>query len=98
MSAHSPRLQFLTKLLDSPKTEAKGVVLVKGSWYATRGSPRLPFNLNQSILFPDLSPFFCFGMFHISLGRGCIDIPTYLMICRQTQTRPGGQLGGEGER
>ena len=30
MSAHSPRLQFIIGLLDSPKTEAKGVVLVKG--------------------------------------------------------------------
>ena len=31
MSAHSPRLQFVTRLLDSPKMEAKGVVLVRGS-------------------------------------------------------------------
>ena len=30
MSAHSPRLQFVTRLPNSPKTEAKGVVLVKG--------------------------------------------------------------------
>ena len=30
MSAQSPRLQFLTGLLDSPKTEAKGVILVRG--------------------------------------------------------------------
>ena len=30
MSAHSPRLQFVTGLPDSPKTEAKGVVLVRG--------------------------------------------------------------------
>ena len=30
MSAHSPRLQFVTGLPGSPKTEAKGVVLVKG--------------------------------------------------------------------
>ena len=32
MSAHSPRLQFVIELPDSPKTEAKGVVLVKGLW------------------------------------------------------------------
>ena len=30
MSAHNPRLQFVTGLPDSPKTKAKGVVLVKG--------------------------------------------------------------------
>ena len=30
MSTHSPRLQFVTGLPGSPKTEAKGVVLVKG--------------------------------------------------------------------
>ena len=32
MSTHSPRLQFVTGHPDSPKTEAKGVVLVKGPW------------------------------------------------------------------
>ena len=46
MSAHSPRLQFVTGLLDSPKTEAKEVVLVKGPWYETPGSPKLPFDMN----------------------------------------------------
>ena len=30
MSAHRPRLQFVIRLADSPKIEAKGVVLVKG--------------------------------------------------------------------
>ena len=55
MSAHSPRLQFVTGLPDSPKTEAKGVVLVKGPWYETPGSPRLPFDLNQSFVFLGLS-------------------------------------------
>ena len=42
MPAHSPRLQFVTGLLDSPKTEAKGVVLVKGPWYEMLGSLGLP--------------------------------------------------------
>ena len=51
MSAHNHRLQFVTRLLDSLKTEAKGVVLVKGLWYETSGSPGLPFDLNQSLLF-----------------------------------------------
>ena len=60
MSAHSPWLQFEIGLPDSPKTEAKGVVLVKGSWYEISGYPRLPFNLNQSLTFPGLS-LFLFG-------------------------------------
>ena len=51
MSTHSPRPQFVTGLLDSPKTEAKGVVLVKGLWYETPGSLELPFDLNQSLSF-----------------------------------------------
>ena len=49
MSAHSPRLEFVTELPDFPKTEAKGVVMVKGPWYETLGSPGLPFDLNQSL-------------------------------------------------
>ena len=57
MSAHSPQLQFVTGIPDSPKTEVKGVVLVKGSWYETLGSPGLHFNLNQSLLFLGLSLF-----------------------------------------
>ena len=54
MSTHSPRLQFVTRLLDSPRTEAKGVVLVEGLWYDTLGSPGLPFDLNQSLTFSSL--------------------------------------------
>ena len=55
MSAHSPQLQFVTGLPNFLKTEAKGVVLVKGPWYETSVSPRLPFDLNQSLSFPGLS-------------------------------------------
>ena len=55
MLVHSPRLQFVTELPDSPKTEAKGVVLVKGTWYETSSSLGLPFDLNQSLTFPGLS-------------------------------------------
>ena len=46
MLAHSPQLQFVIGLSDSPKTEPKGVVLVKGPWYETPGSLGLPFDLN----------------------------------------------------
>ena len=38
MSAQSPWLQFVTRLLDSPKSEAKGVILVRGPW----AGPRVP--------------------------------------------------------
>ena len=62
MSAHSPRLQFVTWLPNSPKTEAIGVVLVKGLWYETPCTFGLLFDLNQSLTFPGLSKFdgFCF--------------------------------------
>ena len=52
MFAHNPRLQFITGLPDSPKIEAKGVVLVKGPWYETSDSLGLPFDVNQSPVFP----------------------------------------------
>ena len=50
--AQGPRLQFVTELPDLPKTEANGVILVKGPWYETPGSPDLPFTLNQTMGFP----------------------------------------------
>ena len=52
MFAHNLRLQFITRLPDSPKIEAKGVVLVRGPWYETLGSLGLPFNVNHSLVFP----------------------------------------------
>ena len=52
MSAHSPWLQFVIGLPNSPKIEAKGVVLVKGPWYETPGSLGLPFDLNHPLSFP----------------------------------------------
>ena len=68
MSAHSPWLQFVTRLPNSPKTEAKGVVLVKGPWNETSGSPGVPFDLNQSLSFPGLSQL---SGTHTPLGRSC---------------------------
>ena len=55
MSTHSPQLQFVTMLPDSPKIEMKGVVLVRGSWYETPDSLRLPFDVNRSLVYPGLS-------------------------------------------
>ena len=47
----------MTGLLDSPKTEAKGVILVRGPRYETPGSPDLPFTLNREMSFPDVFRF-----------------------------------------
>ena len=48
MSVLSPRLQIINRLPDSPKTKAKGVLLVRGPWDETSGSPGLPFKVNRS--------------------------------------------------
>ena len=54
MSVLSPRLQIVNGLPDSPKTEAKGALLVRGPWDKTPSSPWLPFNVNRSQSFPGL--------------------------------------------
>ena len=48
MSVLSSRLHIVNGLPGSPKTEAKGALLVRGSWDETSGSPGLPFNINRS--------------------------------------------------
>ena len=48
MSVRSARLQIVNGLLDSPKTEANGALLVRGPWDETPGSPGLPFRVNRS--------------------------------------------------
>ena len=55
MSILNPRLQVVNGLPDSPKTEAKGMLLVRGPWDespGSPGSPGLPFNINRSQSFP----------------------------------------------
>ena len=52
MYVQNSRLQFVNGLPDSLKMEAKGVILVRGPWDETLGSPRLPFDVNQSQSFP----------------------------------------------
>ena len=52
MSVLNPRLQVVNRLPDSPKTKAKGVLLVRGPWDESPGSPSLPFNINRSQSFP----------------------------------------------
>ena len=48
MWVRNARLQIVNGLLDSPKMEAKGALLVKGPWDETSGSPGLPFRVNRS--------------------------------------------------
>ena len=52
MSVLSPRFQIVNGLPDSPKTEAKGALLMRGHWDETSDSSRLPFNVNRSQSFP----------------------------------------------
>ena len=52
MSILDSRLQFVNGLPDFPKTEAKGVILVRGPWDETPGSPSLIFDTNRSQSFP----------------------------------------------
>ena len=52
MSVLSPRLQIVNGLPDSPKTEAKRALLVRGPWDETPGSLGFPFNVNRSQSFP----------------------------------------------
>ena len=52
MSVLSPRFQIVNGLPDSPKTEVKGALLVRGPWDETPSSPGLPFNVNRSQSFP----------------------------------------------
>ena len=52
MLAQSPWLQFITGLPDSPKSEVKGVIIVKGPWDETLGSPDLRFDVNHAMFFP----------------------------------------------
>ena len=54
MSVLNPRLQVVNGLPNSPKTEAKGVLLVRGPRDESPGSPGLPFNINQSQFFPSV--------------------------------------------
>ena len=68
MSAHSPQLQFITRLPDSPKIKKKWVVLVKGSWFETPGSPGFPFDPNRFLSFPGLSQL---SDTYAPLGRLC---------------------------
>ena len=52
MSILDSWLQFVNGLPDSPKIEAKGVILVRGPWDETPGSPGLPFDIYRLQSFP----------------------------------------------
>ena len=55
MSVLNPRLQVVKGLPDSPKTKAKVLLLVKGPWDESLGSPGLPLDINRSQSFPGVS-------------------------------------------
>ena len=52
MSAQHPWLQFVIGIPNSPKSESKGVILVRGPWDETFGSLDLPFDVNHTMSFP----------------------------------------------
>ena len=79
MLTHSRRLQVVTGIPNSPKTEVKEVVLVKGPWYETLGSLGLAFDLNQSLTFPGLSELDGACSF---LDRPHFDMPIFFGLCR----------------
>ena len=54
MLVMSPQFQIVNGLPDSLTKEAKGVLLVRGPWDETPGSPGLPFNVNRSQSFPSV--------------------------------------------
>ena len=47
MSILDSWLQFVNGLPDSPKIETKGVILVRGPWDETSGSPGPLFDINR---------------------------------------------------
>ena len=75
MSACNPRFQFVTGLPYSPKTEAKGVVLVRGLWYEMSDSLGLPFDVNQSVVFLG---WFSLAATKVLLGGFCINVSLFL--------------------
>ena len=71
MSAQSPWLQFVTGLLDSPKSEAKGVILVRGPWDETLGTPDLPFDVNHSMFFQVRTSNGAYLLMYFSYAHSC---------------------------
>ena len=58
-------------LPDLPKTEEKGMILVRGSWYETPNSVDLPFTLNRSMAF--------LGVFKLWDLYAVAHLPTYFL-------------------
>ena len=54
MSVSNPRFHIVNGLPNSPKTEPKGALVVRGPLDETPGSSGLPFNVNRSQSFPSL--------------------------------------------
>ena len=80
MSAQSPRLQFVTGLPDSSNSEAKGLILVRGPWDETPGSPDLSFVVKRSMSFPSVQ---CVYFYMPTL---CVHGPYYSVLLVQEKT------------
>ena len=85
MSIRIRRLQFVMGLPDSPKSEAKGMILVRGPWYETPDSLDLPFVLNQLMSFPSvfkLWDLYVSAFLHVYPLRLRIFL-LYVFLCRE---------------
>ena len=72
----SPRLQIVNGLPDSPKTEAKGALLVRGPWDETRVPPGCHLTLTdpspsqvRSCADPSLCLYWCYDV--LTVGYTC---------------------------
>ena len=96
MSVLNPRLQVVNRLPDSPKIEAKGVLLVRGPWEEAPAPPGFRLISTGLNLFqvcgrvrPCLIAFFGYLVCDDGLTLGC--------SCREGLARQAGELGGKVE-
>ena len=74
MSAQSPWLQFVTGLPYSPKSEVKGVILVRGPWDETSGTPTFRLMLTIRCLFQVCTSNGAFLLMYFSYARSCTHV------------------------
>ena len=75
------------------------MILVRGPWYETLGSPDLSFSLNQSMSFPGV-----FKLWDLYVGAFLHVYPLHsrilirnIFFCREKPKWPTGKLGGESQ-
>ena len=93
MSVLSPRLQIVNGLPDSPKTEAKEALLVRGPWDETPGYRLI---LTVSVL-PRCVVRLDLDCQPIPRRLLCYDVLTVGYPCRKGLARKAAELGGEVE-